>query len=208
MAWEIKYWISDTDDNVKRCDMSNFNTSWKRYQVVAATGMVGAGIDFLEKHFDIVFAIIGCLSIAEVQFQLLHRVRHTKENKLYLWNDRPGEGKKGIPSKKQIRKELDKKHEDGKKMSPSLLSMPPWLKNLYICELQEMQRLKIKLNNEVDRLLAREHYETKDIGIIKNNNMEEFKYPVPNFSSIRDLNLDEHSKADRNIQFGQATEQK
>jgi len=27
--------------------------------VVAATGMVGAGIDFLEKHFDIVFAIIG-----------------------------------------------------------------------------------------------------------------------------------------------------
>jgi len=38
--------------------------------------------------------------------------------------------------------------------------------------------------------------------------MEEFNYPVPNFSSIRDLNLDEHSKAKRNIRFGQATEQK
>jgi len=37
--------------------------------------------------------------------------------------------------------------------------------------------------------------------------MEEFKYPVPDFSSIRDLNLDEHSKAERNIQFGQATEE-
>jgi len=149
----------------------------------------------------------------EVQFQLLHRVRHTKENKLYLWIDRPGEGKKGIPSKKQIRKELDKNHEDGKKMSPSLLSMPPWLKNLYICELQEMHRSKRKLNDEDDRLLAKEHYVTKDIGIIKNDNMEEFKYPVPNFSSIRDLNLknlyicDEHSKAERNIWFGQATEE-
>jgi len=37
--------------------------------------------------------------------------------------------------------------------------------------------------------------------------MEEFKYPVPDFSSIRNLNLDEHSKAERNIQFGQATEE-
>jgi len=30
-------YTSDTDDNVKRWDMSNINTSWKRYQVVAAT---------------------------------------------------------------------------------------------------------------------------------------------------------------------------
>jgi len=37
--------------------------------------------------------------------------------------------------------------------------------------------------------------------------MEEFKYPVPDFSSIRDLNLDEHSKAERNRQFGQVKEE-
>jgi len=37
--------------------------------------------------------------------------------------------------------------------------------------------------------------------------MQVIKYPSPNFSSIRDLNLDEHSKAERNIQFGQATEE-
>jgi len=141
MGDKIQDYTSDTDDNVKRWYMSNVSTSWKRYQVVAATGTVGAGINFLEKHFDIV-AIIGHSSTAEAQFQLLHRVRHTKENKLYLWIDRPGEGKNFFPSKKQIRKELDKKHEDGKKMSPSLLSMPLWLKNLYICELQEMHRSK------------------------------------------------------------------
>jgi len=37
--------------------------------------------------------------------------------------------------------------------------------------------------------------------------MQVIQYPVPNFSSIRDLNLDEHSKAERNILFGQATEE-
>jgi len=51
MGDKIQDYTSDTDDNIKRWDMSNFNTSWKRYQVVAATGMVGAGIDFSEKHF-------------------------------------------------------------------------------------------------------------------------------------------------------------
>jgi len=76
-------------------------------------------------------------------------------------------GKKGIPSKKQIRKELDKKHEDGKKMFPSLLSMPLWLKNLYICKLQEIHRLKRKLGGEVNWLLTKEHYVTKDIPIVK-----------------------------------------
>jgi len=30
-----------------------------RSQVVAATGTVGEKIDFLEKHFDVTFAIIG-----------------------------------------------------------------------------------------------------------------------------------------------------
>jgi len=44
-----------------------------------------------------------------------------------------------------------------KKTSPCLLLMPLWLKNLYICELQEIHRSKRKLNNEVDRLLAKEH---------------------------------------------------
>jgi len=37
--------------------------------------------------------------------------------------------------------------------------------------------------------------------------VEEFKCPVPNFSSIKDLNLDEHSEAKRNIRFNQATEE-
>jgi len=149
------------------------------------------------------FCIIGDSSAAEVQFQLLHRVRHTKENKLYLWIDKPGEGKKGIPSKKQIRKELDKKHEDGKKMAPLLLLMPPWLKNLYICKLQDIHRSKRKLNKEVNihrskrklnKEVNKEHYVTKDIGIIKTNDMQVIKYPVPDFSSIRKLDFDECSK--------------
>jgi len=38
--------------------MSNVNTSWKRSQVVAATGTVGVGIDFLEKHFDVTFFLL------------------------------------------------------------------------------------------------------------------------------------------------------
>jgi len=175
MKDNIQDYTSDTDDNVKRWYMSNVNTSWKRSQVVAATGIVGAGIDFLEKHFDVTFAIIGQSSTAEVQFQLLHRVRHRKENVLYLWIDKPGKGKKDIPSKKQIRKELDKKHEDGKKMSPSLLLMPPWLKNLYVCKLQEMHRSTRKLGGEVNRLLAKEHYVTKDIPIVKTDDMQVIK---------------------------------
>jgi len=62
---------------------------------------------------------------------------------LYLWIDKPSEGKKVIPSKKQTRKELDEKDEDGKKMPPLLLSMPPWLKNLYICKHTQIEK-KIK----------------------------------------------------------------
>jgi len=38
MKDKIQDYTSDTDDNVKRWDMSNINTSWKNYQVVAATG--------------------------------------------------------------------------------------------------------------------------------------------------------------------------
>jgi len=33
--------------------MKNVKTAWKKFQVVAVTGMVGAGIDFSEKHFDV-----------------------------------------------------------------------------------------------------------------------------------------------------------
>jgi len=66
------------------------------------TGTVGAGIDFSEKHFDVTFAIIGCSSTIECQFQLIHRVRHTNKNLLYLWIDKPGKGGKGILTKKQI----------------------------------------------------------------------------------------------------------
>jgi len=108
-----------------REDMKNVKTVWKKFQVVAVTGTVGAGIDFSEKHFDVTFAIIGCSSTVECQFQLIHRVRHTNKNLLYLLIDKPGKGGKGILTKKQICKELDRKHRDGQKMSPALLSMPP-----------------------------------------------------------------------------------
>jgi len=91
MKDNIQDYISNTNDNIKRENMSNVNKSWKKVQVVAATGAVGAGIDFSEKHFDVTFAIIGHSSTGEVQFQLLHRVRHTKENMLYLWIDKPSE---------------------------------------------------------------------------------------------------------------------
>jgi len=206
MKDNIQDYTSDNNDNIKRENMSNVNKSWKKV-LVAETGTVGVGIDFSEKHFDVTFAIVGHSSTVEVQFQLLHRVRHVKENMLYLWIDKPSEGKKGIPSKKQIRKELDKKHEDGKKMSPSLLSMPSWLKDPYVSKLQEIHRSKRKLEKEVNRLLVKEHYVTEEIPIVKTNDMQVIKYPVPRFSSIRNLNFDEHSKAERNIQFGQATEE-
>jgi len=105
---------------------------------VAVTGTVGAGIDFSEKHFDVTFSIIGCSSSVECQFQLIHRVIHTNNNLLYLWIDKLG--KQGIPTKKQIYKELDRKHRDGQKMSAALLSMPLWLKDLYVSELQNIYR--------------------------------------------------------------------
>jgi len=67
-------------------------------------------------------------------------------------------------------------HEDGKKMSPLLLSMPPWLKDLYVSELQEIHRSTRKLEKEVNRLLAKEHYVTEEIPI-KTDNMQVIKYP-------------------------------
>jgi len=119
----------------------NVKTAWKKFQEVAMTGTVGAGINFSEKHFDVTFAIVGCSSCAvECQFQFIHRGRHKNKNLLYLWIDRPSKGEKGIPTKKQICKELDRKHRDGEKMSPALLSMPSWLKDLYVCELQDVYR--------------------------------------------------------------------
>jgi hypothetical protein len=133
MGDKIQDYTADTDEKTKREDMKNVKTAWKKFQVVAVTGTVGAGIDFSEKHFDVTFAIIGCLSTLECQFQLIHRVRHTNKNLLYLWIEKPGKGGKGIPTKKQIHKELDRKHRDGQKMSPALLSMPPSVAERFVC---------------------------------------------------------------------------
>jgi len=49
---------------------------------------------------------------------------------------------------------LNRKHREGKKMSPALLSMTPWLKDLYVSELQNIYRTKRNLEKEV--LLALE----------------------------------------------------
>jgi len=90
MGDKIQDYTADTNEKTKREDMKNVKTAWKKFQVVAVTGMVRAGIDFSEKHFDVTFAIIGCLSTVECQFQLIHRVRITNKNLLYLWIDKPG----------------------------------------------------------------------------------------------------------------------
>jgi len=84
MGDKIQDYKANTNEKTKREDMKNVTTAWKKFQVVAVTGMAGAGIDFSEKHFDVTFAIIGCSSIIECQFQLIYGERHTNKNLLYL----------------------------------------------------------------------------------------------------------------------------
>jgi len=41
-------YMADTNKKTKREDMKNVKMAWKKFQVVAVTGTVGAGIDFRE----------------------------------------------------------------------------------------------------------------------------------------------------------------
>jgi len=59
MGDKIQDYTADTNEKTKREDMKNVKAAWKKFQVVAVTGTVGAGINFSEKHFDVTFAIIG-----------------------------------------------------------------------------------------------------------------------------------------------------
>jgi len=112
--------------------------------------MVRAGIDFNQKHFDIAFSICGRSS---TMFQLLTRVRILNENKIMLWIEREREGKSRVPKKKQLIKELGKRHKRGCKMSPHLIPMPPLLKTVYIDRLQREKRTKRKIGQEVEKML-------------------------------------------------------
>jgi len=115
----FREYTADIDDWVKREELLNVNEYWKKYQIVLATTMVGAGIDFNQKHFDIAFSICGRSSTIEEQFQLLNRVRVLNENKIMSWIEREGQGKSRVPTKKQLIKEP---HKRGCKMSPQLIS--------------------------------------------------------------------------------------
>lgn len=205
MGDKIQDYTADTSENIKRADMRDVNTSWKKVQVVAATGTVGAGIDFSEQYFDVTFAIIGRSSKVEEQFQLIHRVRNTNQNLLYLWMDRPGKGKKGVPTKRQIRKELDRKHRSGIKMSPELVSMTSWLKKIYVVELQEMYKTKRQLEKEVTRLLKEQHYVTTEVPIGDKSGMQRYKHKVPKYRSIKTLTPEEHDEVNLRVKSGNAS---
>jgi len=141
-------YYSKMDDTIKRDDLSNVSKSWKQYQAVLASPLVGAGVDFSELHFDITFAIIRRGScVVKEQFQLLHCVRNLKNNQVFLWIEKEGknENKLGIPTPKQREEDLIKKYNRGKEMSPKLLSMPINLKKYYVERLQREYKTRTHL---------------------------------------------------------------
>jgi len=102
----------------------------------------------------------------------------------YLWIDKPGKEGKGIPTKKQICKELNRKHRDGEKVSPALLSMPPWLKDLSVSKLQNIYRTTRTLEKEVNLALEKEHCDVTEVSLKITPDMQTHT-PVPDYSSIR-----------------------
>jgi len=82
--------------------------------------------------------------------------------------------------------------------------MTPWLKDLYVSELQNIYRTTRNLEKEVLLALEREHYNVTDVILKRTPDMREYTHPIPDYGSIRDLN-EEKSKIERNIVHGEAT---
>jgi hypothetical protein len=76
----------ETSDEEKLENVINVNKSWSEYDIVIYTPSVSMGISYdLENHFDAIFAY-GCHnSLGAQEFcQMIHRVRHPKEQTIYL----------------------------------------------------------------------------------------------------------------------------
>jgi len=159
---------------------------WKKAQVVAI-GEVGVEINLPERYFDTTFAIVGRTSQIEEQFVSIHKVKNTNQNTLYLWVDNPGKADKEVPSEKQIRLKLEKRYRNGTEKSPVMLTMPFWLKNLYVTELQNVYRAKRRLNEEVEKSLAKHHYVTKEISTPEEQDINMNKVPSEAIEPLREM---------------------
>ncbi len=69
------------DDKVKVHDFANILTVWKEKQFIGTSPTTNVGVDFNVEHFDKAHIYIGRKScVVRDMFQLLHRVRHLKDN--------------------------------------------------------------------------------------------------------------------------------
>jgi hypothetical protein len=100
--------------------------------------------------------------MVEEQFQLLHCVRNLKNNQVFLWIEKEGKGENelGILTLKQIEEDLVEKYNQGKEMSPKLLSMPINLRKYYVKRLKREYKTRRLISSEVSRLLEKCNYRT------------------------------------------------
>jgi hypothetical protein len=84
----ICLYSSESDDLVKKNDLSNVNKEWLKYDIIIYTPSITAGISFEEAHFDSIFGYFTNRSCdVYTLLQMLYRVRNVKEKKIYLFID-------------------------------------------------------------------------------------------------------------------------
>lgn len=65
--------------------IQNVNYYWPLYDVLMYTSKIGSGIDFSAVHFDKCYVFADSCSVCvRILNQMIHRVRHLKENTIYL----------------------------------------------------------------------------------------------------------------------------
>jgi len=85
---KVCLYSSDSDDLIKKKDLSDVNKEWLKYDIIIYTPSITAGISFEQKHFDCVFGYFTNRSCdVYTLLQMLYRVRNLKEKKIYLYID-------------------------------------------------------------------------------------------------------------------------
>jgi hypothetical protein len=85
---KVCLYSSESDDLVKKKDLSNVNREWLKYDIIIYTPSITAGISFEQIHFDCVFGYFTNRSCdVYTLLQMLYRVRNVKEKKIYLFID-------------------------------------------------------------------------------------------------------------------------
>ena len=85
---KICLYSSESDDFIKKKDLSNVNKEWLKYDIIIYTPSITAGISFEEKHFDCIFGYFTNRSCdVYTLLQMLYRVRNVKEKKIYIFVD-------------------------------------------------------------------------------------------------------------------------